>query len=373
MKILIDGRFWGLENAGLGRYTANLVGGLGKIDSKNKYSIMLREKYFNRINLPNNWKKILVDIKHYSLTEQIMLPKIINKINPDLVHFIHFNVPILYHGKYVVTIFDMLMHKRSRIDSTLNSFSYFIKRVGYKFIFNRAVKNSRKIIVDSKFVQDQLARNYEIPAGKIVVTHLGVFDFGGISHVDVVKKYKINSPYFIYAGNAYSHKNLVNAIYGVVKLAEKRKDSPTFVIVSSRNVFTERLMRYIDSAGLQKYVKVINAVSDSDLVSLYKNSVAFLFPSISEGFGLPGIEAMKAGTILTCSDIPVFREVYEDNAIYFDPKNPSSIEEALEKTCNLTEKDRKVRLEKAREFVKRYSWSKMAKETLKIYESCLSL
>ncbi|KKR98947.1 MAG: hypothetical protein UU51_C0034G0005 [Microgenomates group bacterium GW2011_GWC1_41_20] len=62
-KILLDGRLYGLENAGLGRYLINLVGELAKIESEDEYVILLRKKYFDALNLPGNWKKVLVDIR----------------------------------------------------------------------------------------------------------------------------------------------------------------------------------------------------------------------------------------------------------------------------------------------------------------------
>lgn len=373
MKILIDGRFWGLENAGLGRYTTNLVKHLARIDSNNKYILLLRKKYFNRINLPRNWDKVLADFGHYTLTEQTRLPLIIIKTKPDISHFPHFNVPVFFRGPFIVTIHDLLMHERSMGDSTLNPFQYLVKKVGYKFVFSHLMRVSKKIIVPSEYVKGRLLESYKTPQQKIEVIYEGAFNFENVTELDVLKKYKIFFPYFIYVGSAYSHKNLIKAIYAMLKLNKTRKKKALFLIISSRNVFSQRLGESINKTGAQDYVKLLDKVSDSELLNLYKNSVAFLFPSTSEGFGLPGIEAMKAGTILTCSDIPVFREVYQDNAIYFDPRDPDSIANALGIALDLAREDRANRIKKASEFVKRYSWSKMAKETLEIYESCLSV
>ena len=68
------------------------------------------------------------------------------------------------------------------------------------------------------------------------------------------------------------------------------------------------------------------------------------------------------------SDIPVLKEVYEDSVDYFDPMDINSIVESLQKIMNYTKSQREVKIKYAKEFVKKYSWSKMAKETLKIYE-----
>lgn len=175
--------------------------------------------------------------------------------------------------------------------------------------------------------------------------------------------------YFIYTGNAYPHKNLdrlIKAIYNINKDANKLIK---LKIITSRNVFYKRLVKIIEKYNSSEFIEIIGFVEDSELFKLYKNSVAFVFPSLSEGFGLPGIEAMREGTILLASDIPVFKEVYENNAIYFNPHDVNSIKNSLEKSLNMTFAEREGRIKKGLEFVKKYSWHKMAIETLKIYES----
>jgi len=174
MKILIDGRLYGLENAGLGRYLVNLVTELSKIDSKNEYSIFLRRKYFEELKLPVNWKKVLVDFKHYSFREQFLLTKLIEVEKPDLTHFPHFNIPVFYKGKFIVTIHDMLMHKQKGLDATtLNPVLYKIKRLAYRVVFDRAIKKSVSIIVPSFAVKKEIIDFYKISPEKINVIYEG--------------------------------------------------------------------------------------------------------------------------------------------------------------------------------------------------------
>lgn len=174
MKIVIDGRLYGLENAGLGRYVINLVNELQKIDGKNKYVLLLRKKYFDQLNLKPNWIKVLADFRHYTLIEQLRLPAILKSQKPDLVHFPHFNVPLFYNGPYVVTIHDILMHKQRGFNATTLPVSkYLIKRSGYKLVFRHAVKAAKKIIVPSQAVKDEVAYYYNLDPDKIVVTYEG--------------------------------------------------------------------------------------------------------------------------------------------------------------------------------------------------------
>lgn len=179
--------------------------------------------------------------------------------------------------------------------------------------------------------------------------------------------------YFIYTGNAYPHKNLKRLIEAIVLLNKNNEHLIKLKIVSSRNIFTQRLNKYINDTKSNNLVELMGFVDDESLNNLYKNSVAFVFPSISEGFGLPGIEAMRAGTLVCASDIPVFREIYTNHAIYFDPLNVNSIVEKLNQAIKISDSERKIRIESAKNFVKRYSWSKMAEQTLKIYEESFKM
>lgn len=177
--------------------------------------------------------------------------------------------------------------------------------------------------------------------------------------------------YFIYVGNAYPHKNLERAVKAMVLLNRELETKVLFFIVSSRNVFTQRLEKIISKAHAGEFVKLLGFVEDEKLRDLYKNSVGFLYPSLVEGFGLPGLEAMKSGALVLCSDIPVFKEIYQKYGIYFDPKDSNSIKEAMQEVLRLGKVERERVIEDGKKFVERYSWEKMAKETLNVYKEVL--
>lgn len=374
MRILLDARFYGLENGGLGRYTMNLVGQLAKIDRKNNYIILLRKKYFNRLNLPNKWQKVLTDFRHYTLLEQTKLPAIISSYKPDIVHFPHFNMPLLYKGKFIVTIHDMIMHKsKGKEATTLPAFLYLIKRLGYKYVFTNAVKGASKIIVPSKTVKKELADYYKIEKQKIIVTHEGFDEKIRESNKKeaVLEKYKLDAPYFIYAGNTYPHKNVKRAIEAIVHLNAASKKKILFVIACPRSVFIKRLRKVVKSLKAEKYVKLLGLVSDRELGTLYKNAIAFVYPSLLEGFGLQGLESISVGTLVLASDIPVFKEIYKDSVLYFNPLDFSSIAALMKEAMEMGSKERKERIKRSQDFIKKYSWAKMAKQTLQVYNEAL--
>ena len=370
MKILIDGRFYGLEHAGIGRYSMNLIDELAKQDRQNEYVVLLAPKYFKLLKFPRNWTKVNVPFRHYTITEQVKLPFIIAKHKPDLCHFLHFNVPVFYFGKFVVTLHDMEMHKSQGKEATTRDFlSYRLWRLGYKFVFANAARRSAKIIVPTKVVRNEIANYYKLPKKKFEVAYEGVGShfFKPVNQkvaAKILKKFGlVGRKYFFYNGNAYPHKNLPVAIEAIKKLGE------LFVIASSRSVFTKRLESEIKNMDAQKHVKLLGFVTDDELRALHQNAIAFVYPSLMEGFGLQGLEAMASGSFLCASDIPIFREIYKDNALYFDPHSEEAVADALTKALDMEPNERRDRLTKATKHVKNFTWEKMAKKTLATYKT----
>ncbi|MFZ3301226.1 MAG: glycosyltransferase family 1 protein [Microgenomates group bacterium] len=183
---------------------------------------------------------------------------------------------------------------------------------------------------------------------------------------------KVN--YFVYTGNAYPHKNLERLVQALVLLNKRslsfddQKRPVKLKISSSRGVFTERLENIIKKNNATEYIELLGYIPDDKIKELYRNSIAFVFPTLSEGFGLPPKEAIEAGTLAIISDIPVLKEVYKDSVSYFDPYDVNSIANSLEKVIEIKSEERKKKIEYAQNFLKIYSWLKMAKETLKVYE-----
>ncbi len=144
------------------------------LDNKEEFVLILRKKYFDELNLPQNWKKVLADFRHYSSAEQINIPQLIENEKPDLVHFPHINVPVLYNKPFIVTIHDMTMHHQGVGASTLPLYKYLLKRIPYKVAFRHAVNKSKKIITPSETVKDEIVNYFQINPGKVEVIYEGI-------------------------------------------------------------------------------------------------------------------------------------------------------------------------------------------------------
>ena len=159
MKIGIDARFVGPTGTGLGKYTEKLIINLLKIDRQNRYLIFLRKNNWDYFSFSKsaNFTKILANVPWYSLTEQLKLPKIFAKENLDLLHVPHFNVPILYRDKFIVTIHDLIHNQYAEYATTTkNPIVFKIKRFAYKKVISHAVAKSQKILTPSYSVKNEI-------------------------------------------------------------------------------------------------------------------------------------------------------------------------------------------------------------------------
>lgn len=372
-KITIDARMYGLEHAGIGRYILNLIKQIEKVDKKNEYFILLRKKYYRNLRFKNpRFKKVLVDIPHYSFKEQLFLPGVLRKIKPDLVHFPHFNVPIFWQGKYVVTIHDLIKHQSRGIKTTTRPTPlYWFKYLVYQLTVFFAVKRATKIITPSKWWKRELVERYHLKPGKIVVTHEGAGEFlkkkptiGGSA---ALRKYGITRPFVIYTGSLYPHKNVLRLVQAIQRFNNIYHLSLSLVIACVRNVFLERFKREAEKIRGLDLVVLAGFVPDGELIALYKEAEAFVTPSLLEGFGLTPLEAMAVGLPVVSSDASCLPEIYGRAALYFDPLDVEDMAKKIKKVISDT-KIRKTLIKKGFEQAKKYSWQKMAKETLKIYD-----
>ncbi len=150
--------------------------------------------------------------------------------------------------------------------------------------------------------------------------------------------------FFLYVGNAYPHKN----VELLIRAAEK---------ANKKIIFVGREDYFYKRHGIKP-----RTVSDTELTTLYKEATALVFPSLMEGFGLPVLEALRAGCPVIASDIPVFHELFGDAITYFDPY---SVNDLVTKLQNPPAKPKNIE-----KILQKFSWRKMAEETLAVYEAC---
>ncbi|MFZ5982032.1 MAG: glycosyltransferase family 4 protein [Patescibacteria group bacterium] len=371
MRIGIDARFWGPIGKGLGRYTQKLIENLEKIDRENQYFIFLRKENFDDfVSVGENFKKVLADYHWYSWEEQIKFPRLLRSYDLDLVHFPHFNIPIFYRGKFVVTIHDLiLLHFPTVRNTTLNPLFYKIKFFCYRKVIRTALRKSERIITVSKFTQKDILSEFPlISKEKIAVTYEATenFCFLSLSEAEkVLKKYGIMKPYLLYVGNAYPHKNLERLALAFQKVRNFFPEM-RLVLVGKKDYFYRRLESFITERKIAGVV-LAGFVSDEELDLVFKEARLYVWPSLYEGFGLPPLEAMAKGTPVVSSREACMPETLGEAVGYFDGKKVEDMANVIGDILGQEEK-RQDLIHRGYEQVKKYSWKKMGEETLAIYK-----
>lgn len=374
MKIGIDARLYGTKHGGIGRYTQELIKNLEAIDSKNDYYIFMAVDNFKDYQPTNpKFHKVSANFKVYGIFEQLLYPFLLYKYQLDLVHFPHFNAPLMYRKKFIVTIHDLIIsHYPSTRATTLNPILYKTKLSAYNLLVAKVAKNSARILTVSNYTKNDIARFLKVNAEKIVVVYNGVdVSINGSDCVNVMAELGITGKYLLYIGSAYPHKNLERLINA---FGEVKKDYPQLQLVlgGKNNFFYERLKQMINESENLSAVKAsmvfTDYLTDQKLACLYKNAELYVFPSLIEGFGLPALEAQVHGLPVISSQAACLPEILGDSAIYFDPENTAQMAEKI--SLALASADVRAELiSQGRENIKKYSWSKMAEKIQQQYQS----
>lgn len=375
MRIGIDARMYRTEFTGIGRYVYELIRHLSRLDEKNDYVLFMNQPEFDQFTPPNKrFEKVLVNARHYSLAEQLRYLRILRWAKLDLMHFTHFNAPIFYRRPSVVTIHDLTLSFFP--GKKMNSWFY---RMAYNMVLRSACRQASTLIAVSENTKADLAELLRVSPSKVEVIYEGVGEeFGPRGDREfqqwVGKKYGITKDYLLYTGVWRGHKNLVNLIKAFALLREGSEGFDLqLVITGEEDPYYPEIKRTVKELALEHHVVYTGMVPEKELIALYQCAKAYVFPSLYEGFGLPPLEAMRCGTPVLASKSSCIPEICGDsNALYFDPYDPEDMANVIRRVLldeSLYNDLRECGLRHSLKF----SWEKMAEETLKVYQRTLGL
>lgn len=368
MRIGIDARFVGPDGAGLGRYIERLLTHLERLDHRNDYVVFVRSICPWHPTNPR-WKTVIADIRWYTLAEQLKMPGIFRRAKLDLLHLPHFNFPILYTGKFVLTVHDLILSDfPTERTSTLEPIVFKLKLAAYRLSLTQAIRRAKHIMTVSRWSRERVTAMYPLATGKLSVTYEAADPLPPPSGETEIRARGIQAPYLLYVGNAYPHKNLERLLLAT-KQAIANGEKFQLVIVGKDDFFSRRLKAFAAEHDCHQAI-FYGYAPDAEYHQLLKQATAYFFPSLSEGFGLPGLEAMTVGTPVFAARASCLPEIYGPAAHYFDPQSNEDIIRAV--TVALHDPDERQRLITAgAERVRGYSWERMAQQTLSVYDTAL--
>lgn len=358
-RIGIDARLY--SQTGVGVYLQNLLFYLRDIfPSDVELYIYVMEGAGIKIDNGLNWHIREIPYRWHSLGEQIGFLAKLNDDNLDLMHFTYFSYPIFYRRSFVVTVHDVtpLLFKTGRA-STLSPLLYEAKHMIFRYILRSQIKNARMIITPTYAVKAQLVELFgKTVESKIVTMYEGVNEKLIKSKENTKLEEKYN--FFIYIGNFYPHKNVDKLIQAYANVHTDTK----LILIGPKDFFYNRIESEIQKLMMERKIILYSNPTNEDLVSFYNNAKALIHPSLSEGFGLPIVEAMHFGLPIIASDIPVFKELMGESYFSFDPTNTVNITKTIEEF--LKKDKRKVDYA---DLLKKFSFKTMAQKTLDLYLS----
>lgn len=363
---------------GIGVYSHSLISALNTIPSEFFYSILINGRDWSFLpELGDNFQVIvgkpssenrIYDVVWYFF----VLPFVARKYQIDLLHIFSGNrrLSLFPFNRTVVSIHDIYYYKRQSYGAPRHSL--------FRYVLAPLLKLHPHIHAVSQSTRHELETTFQISPEKIRLVENGYDDrrFRVINNAETKKemrkKYSLEKNFMLYVSVLdYPRKNHVTLIRAYSHLRKTVSQVPDLVLVGERFWQPEKIYNEIHKNRLQEHVKILGFIPDNDLVILYNTAKLFVHPSNWEGFGLPILEAMACGLPIICSDIPAFREIAADAAVYFDQKDYLSIARNIQMLCENSKLYAASRL-KGLERAKRFTWQRTAKRVVKVYRDVLT-
>ena len=310
--------------AGGGKYAQKIVESLSKIDDQNDYYLFVSEqgKQNFEINSPNfhfkiasfNPDSVLVRI----FWEQLILPIKIFRIKPDVIFTPTVATPLLYNGNFLTTIHDLAYKSKTKYS--------LLRRIYVKFVTLISAKKSSTIFTVSNFSKAEIEKEFKLKEPNIILTYNGVEDiffkeYDEEEKYNFIKKYNLKNNFILYVGAIEPGKNLDKLFEAFAKLLKIITFEIELVITAGMGWNQEFVLENLNKLGIQDKVHFLPYISEKELPILYKTSAMLAYLSSYEGFGIPVLEALAAGTPVLTSDSAAIAEFAGDSVVSVNPEN----------------------------------------------------
>lgn len=302
--------------------------------------------------------------------EQTVLPLQLRKDSPVLFHGLVNVLPLHCPCPSVVTVMDLSFVK------TPDAVPW-VRRTYLKILCARSVDQADRVIAISQATADDLIRHYHVAASKIDVIHVPVDpSFSPRARKDdsaIRSQLQLPLRFLLHVGTLEPRKNLGWLLQAFAVWQEKAKDSEVHLVLAGSAGWQDehrRLQGMAQELGLSDRVHFLGYVPADSLGSLYRAALACLFPSRHEGFGMPLLEAMACGTPVLCSDIPSYREIAQDCALYFQTDNARTFESQMNALLSEADVSRQL-IDCGLAYVTRYTEGAAGKALVETYKKVL--
>jgi len=362
--IVIDAR---IREASTGRAVSRLLDHLQEIDKDHKYTIILAKgdtwKAKNK-----NFSVVYSRFANFSFNpiNQILYSWQLYRLKPNLVYFaLTPQQPLFYFGKQITFTHDLGMLRFARA-GRLPEWLHSLRMKGYRFLLWSAHGRTKRVMVPTQYVADDVNKYHLFTNRKTTVALEA-------SEPPLPGKAKVPTEppkeFIMYTGSSFPHKNLERLISAFCLLKEHHPDLK-LVLVGKREYHSKKLEKWSRKQPCFDDIIFTGFIPDEELKWYYQNARAYIFPSLNEGFGLPGLEAMVHGCPVASSNFTCLPEVNGDAAHYFNPEDIQEMAQKIDEVIG-NEKLRKDLINKGYKNTKRFSWRKFATQHVELFKDIL--
>ncbi len=293
-----------------------------------------------------------------SVWMQLVLPRILGRLRPDVVHYTNYLAPVWSRVPYVVSVHDMSV-------ALMPQFHTLKKRMLTSRLVPIVARRAGLVLTPSENTRRDVIRLLGLDPGRVrVIPYAPAPTFRPVTvERDRLRTLGLTGPYFLYVGTLEPRKNLARALRAFARIAPSLPDH-RFVIVGQRGWMYDDVLK--EASGLRGRVDLLGYVAEADLPALYSHAAAFVYPSLYEGFGLPVVEAMACGTPVLTSRSSSLTEIAEGSAVLADPLDEAAISDGLMALAT----DEALRADLRRRGLAQaaaFTWERTGRETAQAY------
>lgn len=369
------------EGAGIGHYTTKIIKGLLSMDKKNEYVLFFSPEVPKGLIDDLIGPRVGVRVKYYPsrkikkflpfIYSHLLLARTINRVRPDVLFVPTHELPLGYKGRSMIMVHDLAILSHPEWFSVTKP----RRSISAGLLLSRIIKRTNKILVPSRSTRQDLAKYFPGAEKKTVVIPHGVvrhFDHKHVLTEDMRAKWGVPGQYYLSLCTLEPRKNIQGAVTGFDYFLDRypsRARDLRLVIAGKMGWKHDKIFAAIDRVNKKwqaeagtDVVRYVGYVTNEEKWALLANTLAFLYPSYYEGFGLPVLEAMATGAPVITSALTSLPEVGGEAVLYADPDKPREITAHLVNLIDL-EYNKKIALV-GLERAKKFTWEQTAERTL---------
>jgi len=380
LHIAIDCRH--LKDFGVGTYIRNLTRALARLDTENRYTLIAHPSDLEDLaGFPANFHQVAYSLSDEHYRDQIEFPMFIRHLAPDLTHIPLHQVPLLLPRPYVVTVHDLSTLLYERPDGWRAHWRSYQLR--------RGLLRAEQVICVSRATRRDVQNLLEVPPEKLRVIYNAPDprflwperDKETVRDQELIRqtleRYQIHYPFVLYVGSVRPQKNVPRLVEAFAVVRGELANHPRYgelrlIIIGDEISRHPELRLAMMRTRVETVVRFLGFVPIETLRVFYRAAELFVFPSLYEGFGLPPLEAMAAGTPVVTSNTSSLPEVVGDAAVLVNPENVFDIARGM-RAVLLDPELRSQLIARGYQQVRRFTWEQTAREVLQTYRQVLEL